>query len=89
MKRNRVLIRRRNVKIIATLGPASDTPDMIRRLFEAGADIFRLNMSHLDHKGLKRVHAAVRQVEKAVGRPIGILVDLQPFPPRPGQDTGR
>tara|TARA_R110002110_G_scaffold84618_9_gene219891 strand:+ start:614 stop:2062 length:1449 start_codon:yes stop_codon:yes gene_type:complete len=77
MKRNRVLIRRRNVKIIATLGPASDTPDMIRRLFEAGADIFRLNMSHLDHKGLKRVHAAVRQVEKAVGRPIGILVDLQ------------
>ena len=69
--------RRRNVKIIATLGPASDTPDMIRKLFDAGVDVFRLNMSHLDHKGLKRVHAAVRQVEKEVGRPIGILVDLQ------------
>lgn len=69
--------RRRNVKIIATLGPASDTPEMIRKLFDAGADVFRLNMSHLDHKGLKRVHAMVREVEKSVERPIGILVDLQ------------
>lgn len=69
--------RRRNVKIIATLGPASDTPEMIRKLFDAGADVFRLNMSHLDHKGLKRVHAMVREVEKAVERPIAILVDLQ------------
>ncbi|MGB6087276.1 pyruvate kinase [Parvibaculum sp.] len=69
--------RRRNVKIIATLGPSSDTPEMIRKLFEAGADVFRLNMSHLDHKGLKRLHGLVRQVEKEVDRPIGILVDLQ------------
>ena len=69
--------RSRNVKIIATLGPASDTPEMIRHLFDACADVFRLNMSHLDHKGLKRVHAMVREVEKTVQRPIGILVDLQ------------
>lgn len=69
--------RRRNVKIIATLGPASDTPEMIRKLFDAGADVFRLNMSHLDHKGLKRVHGMVREVERTVERPIGILVDLQ------------
>lgn len=69
--------RRRNVKIIATLGPASDTPEMIRKLFDAGVDVFRLNMSHLDHKGLKRVHSMVREVEKTVERPIGILVDLQ------------
>lgn len=69
--------RRRNVKIIATLGPASDTPEMIRKLFDAGTDVFRLNMSHLDHKGLKRVHTMVREVEKSVERPIGILVDLQ------------
>lgn len=69
--------RRRNVKIIATLGPASDTPEMIRKLFDAGVDVFRLNMSHLDHKGLKRVHGLVRDVEKEVERPIGILVDLQ------------
>lgn len=71
------MTRSRNVKIIATLGPASDNPDMIRKLFEAGADVFRLNMSHLDHKNLKRVHAAVRQVEREVERPIGILADLQ------------
>ena len=71
------MTRRRNVKIIATLGPASDNPDMIRKLFDAGADVFRLNMSHLDHKNLKRVHAAVRQVEREVERPIGILADLQ------------
>jgi pyruvate kinase len=71
------LNRRRNVKIIATLGPASDTPEMIRKLFDAGADVFRLNMSHLDHKGLKRVHTMVREVEKSVEHPIGILVDLQ------------
>ncbi|HCX66076.1 MAG TPA: pyruvate kinase, partial [Rhodobiaceae bacterium] len=58
-------------------GPASDNPEMIRKLFDAGADVFRLNMSHLDHKNLKRVHAAVRQVEKEVERPIGILADLQ------------
>ncbi|MFN4354554.1 pyruvate kinase [Parvibaculum sp.] len=69
--------RRRNVKIIATLGPASDTSEMIRKLFDGGADVFRLNMSHLDHKGLKRVHTMVREVEKTVERPIGILVDLQ------------
>lgn len=71
------MIRRRNVKIIATLGPASDTPEMIRALSDAGADVFRLNMSHLDHPGLRRVHAAVREVEADIGRPIGILVDLQ------------
>ncbi|MBX3497666.1 MAG: pyruvate kinase [Parvibaculum sp.] len=71
------MIRRRNVKIIATLGPASDTPETIRALFDAGADVFRLNMSHLDHENLRRVHAAVRAVEADVGRPIGILVDLQ------------
>ena len=71
------MTRRRNVKIIATLGPASDSPEMIRALWEAGADVFRLNMSHLDHPGLKRMHDAIRQVEKEVGRPIGILADLQ------------
>jgi len=69
--------RRRNVKIIATLGPASSTPEMIRALFEAGADVFRLNMSHLDHPGLKRVYEMIRAVEKEMERPIGILADLQ------------
>ena len=70
-------MRRRNVKIIATLGPSSDTPEKIRALYDVGADIFRLNMSHLDHPALRRYHAAIRQVETQVARPIGILADLQ------------
>ncbi len=71
------MIRRRNVKIIATLGPASNTPEMIRALFDAGADVFRLNMSHLTHKNLKKVHGIIRQVEKEADRPIAILADMQ------------
>ncbi|HRO10722.1 pyruvate kinase [Amaricoccus sp.] len=71
------LRRQRNVKIVATLGPASDTYEMIRSLFLAGADVFRLNMSHGTHEDIARRHALVRQVEAEVGRPIGILADLQ------------
>ena len=69
--------RQRNVKIVATLGPASDTFEMIRSLFVAGADVFRLNMSHGTHDDIARRHALIRQVEADVGRPIGILADLQ------------
>jgi len=70
-------MRRRNVKIIATLGPASSSAEMIRTLFATGADVFRLNMSHLDADGLREVHATIRKVEKELERPIGILADLQ------------
>ncbi len=69
--------RDRNVKIVATLGPASDGYDMIRNLFEAGADVFRLNMSHGDHSEIRARHAAIRKVEQDIGRPIAILADLQ------------
>ena len=69
--------RHRNVKIVATLGPASSTYEMIRALFEAGADVFRLNMSHGVHDDIAKRHAIIRQVEKDLGRPIGILADLQ------------
>ena len=69
--------RMRNVKIVATLGPASDTYEMIRALFEAGADVFRLNMSHGSHEDIARRHATIRQIETDVGRPIAILADLQ------------
>ncbi|MFO1207999.1 MAG: pyruvate kinase [Amaricoccus sp.] len=69
--------RQRNVKIVATLGPASDSHDMIRALFMAGADVFRLNMSHGVHDDIARRHQAIRAVEAEVGRPIGILADLQ------------
>ena len=69
--------RDRNVKIVATLGPASDDYEMIRALHEAGADTFRLNMSHGDHAEIKVRHAIIRQVEKDLNSPICILADLQ------------
>ncbi len=71
------LRRQRNVKIVATLGPASDTYEMIRALFETGADVFRLNMSHGTHDDIARRHALIRRVEEDLGRPICILADLQ------------
>jgi pyruvate kinase len=71
------LRRQRNVKIVATLGPASDTYEMIRDLFLTGADVFRLNMSHGTHADIARRHELIRRVEAEVGRPIGILADLQ------------
>ncbi len=69
--------RLRNVKIVATLGPASNDYDSIRALFEAGADVFRLNMSHGTQDEQRARHDIVRQVEKDMGRPIAILADLQ------------
>ena len=69
--------RHRFAKIIATLGPASAAPDTIRALFAAGVDVFRLNFSHGDHDGHRQCFNAIREVESATGRPIGVLLDLQ------------
>ena len=69
--------RQRNVKIVATLGPASDTYDMIRALHEAGADVFRLNMSHGTQDDIAAKHKIIRQVEQDLNSPIAILADLQ------------
>jgi pyruvate kinase len=69
--------RSRKVKILATLGPASSSEEMIRKLFEAGADVFRINMSHTDHALMRTLVGRIRAVETALGRPIGILADLQ------------
>ena len=69
--------RTRNVKIVATLGPASSSYEMIRALHEAGTDVFRLNMSHGSHDDIAARHKVIRDVEKDVGRPIAILADLQ------------
>ena len=69
--------RLRRTKIVATLGPSSSDEATIARLFEAGADVFRINMSHTSHDAMRKLHAAIRSVEKASGRPIGILADLQ------------
>lgn len=69
--------RLRSVKIVATLGPASSSYEMIRALHEAGADVFRLNMSHGSHAEIAERHAIIRQVEKDLDSTIGILADLQ------------
>ena len=69
--------RLRRTKIVATLGPASSDRGVIASLFEAGADVFRINMSHTTHERMRELVAAIRAVEAEHGRPIGILVDLQ------------
>ncbi|SEM29018.1 pyruvate kinase [Roseovarius tolerans] len=69
--------RHRNVKIVATLGPASSDYDTIRALHEAGADVFRLNMSHGEHGEIAERHRIIRQIEEDLNSPIAILADLQ------------
>lgn len=69
--------RARRTKILATLGPASENPEMIAKLFQAGADVFRLNMSHLSRERLKERVETIRAVETRFKRPIAILADLQ------------
>ncbi len=63
-------------KIVATVGPATSSPDMIARLVGAGVDVFRLNMSHGDHAGHAAAIAAIRSAARVAGRPAGILCDL-------------
>lgn len=69
--------RSRKAKIVATLGPASSTKEVIKDLFKAGVDIFRMNFSHGEYADHKARFNIVREVEKEMGRPIGILADLQ------------
>lgn len=69
--------RHRSTKILATLGPASSTPEKVQALFEAGADVFRLNFSHGSKDDHRKRYDIIRAIEKEVRRPIGILADLQ------------
>ncbi|MDQ2094504.1 pyruvate kinase [Rhodalgimonas zhirmunskyi] len=69
--------RLRNVKIVATLGPASNDYAMIKALHEAGADVFRLNMSHGSHDEIRERHRIIREIERELDSPIAILADLQ------------
>ncbi|EKS28650.1 pyruvate kinase [Afipia felis] len=69
--------RNRRAKIVATLGPASSSPEMIRKLYDAGVDMFRLNFSHGTHEDHRARYEAIRAVEREVGTPIAILQDLQ------------
>jgi pyruvate kinase len=69
--------RSRRIKIIATLGPASADRETLAALFAAGADVFRINMSHASHDAMRERVAMIRALEEETGRPIGVLVDLQ------------
>jgi pyruvate kinase len=69
--------RYRRAKIVATVGPASASPEMLNKLIQAGVDTFRLNFSHGTHEDHAKVHHDIRALEREVGRPIGILQDLQ------------
>ncbi|CAL9915938.1 Pyruvate kinase [Candidatus Liberibacter solanacearum] len=67
----------RRIKIISTLGPASFSEDLIRRLHEEGTDLFRINMSHTSHEKMRDLIRKIRVVESQSRRPVGILIDLQ------------
>ncbi|MEY4159994.1 MAG: pyruvate kinase, partial [Pseudomonadota bacterium] len=77
--------RGRKVKILATLGPASRSPEMIAKLLRAGADAFRVNMSHGDQATHAETIERIRAAEKEFGRPIAVLCDLQGPKLRVGQ----
>lgn len=81
-------LRRRRAKILATVGPASSAPEMLRRVFLAGADTFRLNFSHGSHDDHRQAFDAIRALEAEFGQPIGILQDLQGPKIRLGQLPG-
>lgn len=80
--------RMRRARILATLGPASSTKESIKALVEAGADVFRLNFSHGSHADHAERYHQIREVEQEIGRPIGILMDLQGPKLRVGRITG-
>ncbi len=69
--------RNRRVKLVATIGPASQSLEMLDKLFDAGVDVFRINMSHASHELAAKLHQSVREISDRRGRPIGILGDLQ------------
>lgn len=67
----------RRTKILATVGPASNTKQMIKELADAGANVFRMNFSHGSHAEHRQVHATIRAVENDIGCLLGVLADLQ------------
>jgi pyruvate kinase len=77
--------RLRRTKIVATLGPSSSERSVIAALFRAGADVFRINMSHTSHERMRELVSTIRSIEEECDRPIGILVDLQGPKLRVGQ----
>lgn len=71
------MYRGRHAKIVATLGPASTSREVIRTLFDKGVDVFRLNFSHGDHADHAERLTIIRDIERETGRPIGVMADMQ------------
>jgi pyruvate kinase len=67
----------RKTKIIATLGPASETPERLREMILAGVNIFRLNMSHANHDWVRNIVPSIRSIADDLKMPVGILMDTQ------------
>ena len=76
MNQEKLALQWRRTKIVATLGPASDSAKMINQLLKAGVNVVRLNMSHGDHDGHRRVFKRVRTAAKRQKRNVAILMDL-------------
>jgi pyruvate kinase len=70
------LLKNRRTKIVATLGPSSSSPEIIRALCLAGVDVFRLNMSHGDHEFHTTAYQYIREISRKLDVPVGILADL-------------
>ena len=70
------LLIKRRTKILATIGPASESEEVIRQLVEAGANVFRLNMSHGDHEGHRQVYERIRKIADELQQPVAVLADL-------------
>lgn len=70
-------MRKRQCKIVATVGPASASPSMLRLLYQAGVDVFRLNFSHGEHEKTTRIMEAIREIGRNDGAPIAVFADLQ------------
>ncbi|MGD1978761.1 MAG: pyruvate kinase [Akkermansiaceae bacterium] len=79
----------RKTRIICTLGPATDSPEMLRKLLTAGADVFRLNMSHAKHDWCREICQRIREASEEIGRAAGILFDLQGPSIRTGDVDGK
>jgi len=67
----------RKTKIICTLGPASEKPEVLRALIVQGADVFRLNMSHAQHDWVRAIVPQIREIAAELERPVAILLDTQ------------
>ena len=80
---------RRKTKIISTLGPATQSPEMIHQLITAGANVFRLNMSHASHDWCREVIGQIKEQSYATGVSVASLIDLQGPSIRTGDIDGK